>query len=294
MAWHRESGFALETERCRFIMKTVAVVVLNWNGWRDTVACIQSLKQLNYLNFRIWVVDNASSDESVERIREAFPDLDILQSGANLGFGGGCNVGIRRALDVGAEYIWLINSDTRVAPDALLQMVEQAEACPRAGAVGSVIYEMDEPDRVQVWGGGLVNLWLGQSHHRLVPGSVDFVSGASVLLRAEAVRDVGLFDDQMFFMYWEDTDLGFRLRKAGWQLDVASQAKVWHKQSASLGLESPLLVEYGTCSAVRFLRRHAPVPWVSIPLMGLLRIGKRLLRGDWIRLRAFCRGWVKA
>lgn len=275
-------------------MKSVAVVVLNWNGWRDTVACIQSLKQLDYPDFRIWAVDNASSDDSIERMREAFPDLDILESGANLGFGGGCNVGMRRALDAGADYIWLINSDTRVAPDALSRMVEQAEAFPRAGAVGSVIYEMDAVDRVQVWGGGLVNLWLGQSHHRMTPGSVDFVSGASMLLRSEALLDVGFFDDQTFFMYWEDTDLGFRLRKAGWQLAVAARAKVWHKQSASLGMESPLLVEYGTCSAVRFLRRHARMPWVSVALMSLLRVGKRLLRGDWTRLHAFFRGWSKA
>jgi GT2 family glycosyltransferase len=275
-------------------MKSVAVVVLNWNGWQDTVACIHSLTQLNYPDFRIWVVDNASSDDSVQRIRDAFPDLDVLQSGANLGFGGGCNVGIRKALEQGADYIWLINSDTRVAPDALSQLVELADISPRIGAVGSVIYEMDEPEKIQLWGGGVVNLWLGRSHHRQQPGALDFVSGASMLLRATAVSDVGMFDEQTFFMYWEDTDLGFRLRQAGWQLSVSEQSRVWHKQSASLGLESPLLVEYGTRSAVRFLRRHALMPWLSIALMCALRIGKRLLRGDWIRLRAFLRGWATA
>ena len=103
-----------------------------------------------------------------------------------------------------------------------------------------------------------------------------------------------MFDAQTFFMYWEDTDLGFRLRKRGWQLAVSEHSRVWHKQSASLGLESPLLVEYGTSSAVRFLRRHAPWPLVSVTLMLSLRLGKRLLRGDWLRLRALLRGWAKA
>ncbi len=275
-------------------MKSVAVVVLNWNGWRDTVQCIQSLKQMDYPDCSILLVDNASTDDSVQQIRKAFNDLDVLQSGDNLGFGGGCNVGICKALALGVDYIWLINSDTRVAPDALSSLVAVAEASSQVGAVGSVIYEMHDPDRVQVWGGGLVNVWLGRSQHRLTAGPVDFVSGASMLLRADAVREVGMFDAQTFFMYWEDTDLGCRLRKRGWQLAVSEHSRIWHKQSASLGLESPLLVEYGTCSAVRFLRRHAPWPLFSVTLMLSLRLGKRLLRGDWLRLRALLRGWAKA
>lgn len=89
MALYREVGFALEAERyCRF-MKAVAVVVLNWNGWRDMIACIHSLKKIDYPDYRIFVVDNASSDDSVARIEASFPELDVLQSGANLGFGGG-------------------------------------------------------------------------------------------------------------------------------------------------------------------------------------------------------------
>ena len=114
-------------------MKSVAVVVLNWNGWRDSVQCIQSLKQMDYPDCRIVLVDNASSDDSVLQIRKAFNDLDVLQSGANLGFGGGCNVGIRKALALGVDYIWLINSDTRVAPDALSCLVEVAEASSQVG-----------------------------------------------------------------------------------------------------------------------------------------------------------------
>lgn len=270
------------------------MVVLNWNGWRDTSACLASLQQLTYPDFRILVVDNGSTDDSVTRLRQGFPGLALLQSGTNLGFGGGCNVGIREALRTGADYVWLINSDARVAPDALSHLVELAQARTDVGAVGSVIFDMQDPGQVQAWGGGLVNLWLGQSHHRLTPGPVDFVSGASLLLRATALQDVAGFDERRFFMYWEDTDLGFRLRKAGWSLAVAPKSHVWHHQSASLGKESALLVEYNTRSAMRFLRLHAPVAWFSCAVMLMLRSGRALWRRDFGRLQALWRGALSA
>jgi GT2 family glycosyltransferase len=272
----------------------VAIVVLNWNGWRDTLSCIASLRALNYTDFCIVLVDNDSSDGSVEQFQRALPTIPVLQTGANLGFGGGCNVGIKHALAQGAEYIWLINSDATVEPGALGELLSVAEKTPALGAVGSVLFDSGVASRVQLWGGGCVNLWLGRSNHRLVPGRIDFVSGASLLLRRAALEQVGLFDSKQFFMYWEDTDLGFRLRKAGWQLGVAVGSKVWHKQSASLGLGNPLLDEYATRSCVRFLRRHAPVPLVSVCLTMIRMVVKRILVGRPDRLRAVLRGYRSA
>ena len=95
-------------------MKSVYVVVLNWNGWKDTLACVASLGLLEYDDFHVLIVDNGSTDESVEQIRLAMPTTEILETGANRGFGGGCNVGIRKALSRGADYIWLVNSDATV------------------------------------------------------------------------------------------------------------------------------------------------------------------------------------
>lgn len=272
-------------------MKRVAIVVLNWNGWQDTVACVASLQALTYGNFEILVVDNASTDDSVAEIRSAFPDVTLLQSGANLGFGGGCNVGIRHALALGADYVWLINSDATVDPAALTALVHVADTDPALGSVGSVLYEADKPDQVQLWGGGRVNLWLGRSNHCVVAGPISFISGASLLLRRAALEQVGLFDEALFFMYWEDTDLGFRLARAGWQLAVAEDSKVWHKQSASLGLGNPLLDEYATRSCVRFLRRHAPVPSLSIALVLVRMVVKRIMIGRPDRLMAVLRGY---
>ena len=275
-------------------MTRVAVVVLNWNGWKDTISCLESLRRLDYPDFYLIVVDNASSDDSVARIRLAMPDVELLQTGANLGFGGGCNAGIRHALWKGADYVWLVNSDAVADPGALSAMVRVADENQALGSVGSVLYERDQPGKIQLWGGASVNLWTGQSRHQLVSGSPDFISGASLLLRRTALEEVGLFDQQTFFMYWEDTDIHFRLRKAGWRLAVAGDSKLWHRQSASLGKQSPLLDEYFVRSGVRFLKRHAPFPFIPISLMLARMLLKRVLQGQFRRTQAVLRGFLAA
>lgn len=274
--------------------KRVEVVVLNWNGWRDTLACIASLQKLDYPNFGLIVVDNGSTDGSQDAIEARFPAINVLQTGANLGFGGGCNAGIRRALEQGADYVWLINSDTTVDADALTELVRVADEQAEVGAVGSVLYEADQPEQIQLWGGGKVRLWAGFSRHQTCSAQLDFVSGASMLLRRKALEQVGLFDDQTFFMYWEDSDLGFRLRRAGWQLAVAEKSCVWHKLSASLGKGSRQLDVYFTQSGVRFLRRYAPVASVSVFFMVTRMLLKRLLIGDFGRVRAVYQGFRDA
>lgn len=276
------------------MMKRVDVVVLNWNGWQDTIACLASLQQQDYPGFNLLVVDNASTDGSVDQIKLAMPSVELLQTGANLGFGGGCNVGMRHAFSRGADYVWLINSDATADPHALSALVRVAEKTPALGAVGSVLYEADQQDRIQLWGGGRVQLWSGQSTHRRLPGRLDFISGASVLLRREAMAEVGFFDESTFFMYWEDTDLGFRLRQAGWQLAVAEDSRAWHKQSASVGKRSPLLDRYFTRSGVRFLRRYAPIPFISISLLLGRMLVKRAIMGQSARVRAVVTGFLEA
>lgn len=260
--------------------RKVAIVVLNWNGGDDTIACLDSLAGLDYPEIAVIVVDNGSADDSVARIRAAKPQVRMIETGENLGFGGGCNVGMRAAIADGADYVWLINNDATVATDALTELVHVAEKDERIGAVGSVIFDQGQRDRVQLWGGGKVNLWTGASRHRRTPGRVDFISGASALIRSRALKEVGFFDDASFFMYWEDTDLGFRLRKGGWKLAVAEKSRVWHEESSSLGRGSPKLIEYFTRSAVAFLRKHAALPVVPIAVNLVGRTAKLVLSGD--------------
>ena len=268
-------------------MKAVGIVLLNWNGWRDTVECLASLGKLDYRNFRVVVVDNGSSDHSVPQIRDLFPAVTVIEMKKNLGFAGGCNVGIRHVLENGAAYVWLLNNDTTVDAGALRAMVEMAEADPKLGGVGSAIYSTAEVDRLVAWGGGHINFWLGRSRHFLcsVPNNkIDFLTGASLLLRRAAIESVGLLDEG-FFMYWEDGDYCFRLRRAGWTLGVAGASLVWHKEQGSVGKKSSLLDSHFNRSATRFFARHSPMPVFSIWSGITLRIAKRVASGDWERAR---------
>jgi GT2 family glycosyltransferase len=238
------------------VVPRVLVIVLNWNGCDDTLSCLSSLEKLDYPNHEVVVVDNGSTDDSEVRIREAYPDIVLLQTGRNLGFAGGNNVGIRYALGQGADYIWLLNNDTVVAPDALRTMVDVAMGDSDVGAVGSELYYMNEQDKIQAYGGGWVSLWSGRSRHytaRVPPDELRYITGASLLLGHDILDQVGLLDER-FFMYWEDADYAFRIREAGWKLAVAPECRVWHKESASLSKRSPTLDFYFNASAARFFK----------------------------------------
>jgi GT2 family glycosyltransferase len=264
----------------------VHVIVLNWNGWSDTAMCLSSLQRLNYENVKITVIDNGSTDDSAMRVLDAFPGVDVVETGENLGFAGGCNAGIRRVQ--GADFIWLLNNDTKVHPDALRALVNTAQADPRIGAVGSAIYFLNEPQRLQVWGGGYVNFWLGRSGHFLKPvpdRRIQFLTGASLLLSRAALEAVGVLDED-FFMYWEDADLCFRLRRAGWLLAVAEQSKVWHKGATFVGEGSVNSYRYFNTSASHFFKKHSPAPIFSFWTGFGLRLTKRLLAGDWEKTKA--------
>ncbi|MGA8940213.1 MAG: glycosyltransferase family 2 protein [Acidobacteriaceae bacterium] len=263
-------------------MPSVVVIVLNWNGWKDTVACLEALANIEYANMSAVVVDNGSSDESVARIREAFPQVKLIETGSNLGFAGGVNAGIRDAFSGQSDYVWLLNNDAAPLPAALAALVCKAQSDPRFAEVGSVLIYADRPDVVQAWGGGQVNRWMGRATHatrRHDDGWFDYMTAASVLLRRQSLEEVGLFDES-FFLYWEDTDLSIRLRLKNWKLGVAADAFVLHRENGSTGRNRHMVDRFSTTSGIRFLRKHSPVPWLSIPIFLTLRIAKRLLRGS--------------
>lgn len=271
----------------------VHIILLNWCGAEDTIQCLDSLMTLNPHPTKIWVVDNGSPDESVARIRQAYPNIPIIETGRNLGFSGGVNVGLRQALRDHPDYIWLLNNDTVVDSSALGAMLAIAEMQPETGGVGSVLYSMDDREQVQAWGGGWVDFWTGRSHHfhESVPAErLDYLTAASILIRREAIEDIGLFDERTFFMYWEDTDFCFRLRKHGWQLAVAQDAVVYHREGASTGKGSSIRDYYVMQSATRFFRRYAPVPMWSITICTLGRAVKRMVQRNPSSIGALLRG----
>jgi GT2 family glycosyltransferase len=270
----------------------VACIVLNWNGWRDTLACVDSLLQLAHEGLDVIVVDNGSTDESVQRIRAAYPHIPLLETQANLGFGGGTNVGLRHALAGNYEYAWLVNNDAQPQQGALAAMLAKARSNPRLGAIGSRLLYTHDRLQVQAWGGGRINRWIGRPVHATGPQDdawFDYITCASALFPRRALEEVGLFDES-FFLYWEDADLCVRLREHGWQLGVASDSIVLHKENASTGGNRGAVDRYSTTSGIRFLTKHARAPWISVPLFILLRIGKRLVSGQLGRLRSVLAG----
>ncbi len=239
------------------------------------------------------MVDNGSTDDSASRICERFPWAEVVFTGKNLGFPCGCNVGIRRGLEEGGDYVWLLNNDATADPGALDALVDKAEGDHRIGAVGSAVYCMEEPTQLQAWGGGYVNFWLGRSRHFLKPVAdekVQYLIGASLLIPRRVLETVGLLDEGIF-LYWDDPEYCWRLRSAGWKLAVAGQSKIWHKGMTAWGRKSPRADTFFNASAARFFSRYSPTPSLSLLVGTSLRIAKRLIAGDWGRARAV---WIGA
>jgi GT2 family glycosyltransferase len=151
----------------------------------------------------------------------------------------------------------------------------------KLGAVGSCIYYMDEPSRVQIWGGLKVNMLLGIPQIITDPSKasqVEYLVGASILLRRKVLEDIGLLDDK-YFMYWDDADLGYRMRGLGWQIAIATESKIWHKWSTASDKKKKAKVDLlNSRAGVRFLTRYSPYPWLSIILGLSLRVFYRLLQ----------------
>lgn len=244
---------------------TVCIVILNWNGYQDTVACVESCLQSNYPAYSIIIVDNGSRDNSEKLFRQRFPDIEILQTGSNLGFAGGNNVGIRHALASGADYVWLLNNDTIIAPDALTELVKLAESSPRIGMVGSKILFHEQPSKIW-FAGGFLTVGGGDVIHRGfgdedtgqydVPCRVDFITGCSMLVKADLIAEVGPMRED-YFLYWEDVDWSRSAVEKGWDIYYAPAAKVWHKVSASAVNRSTSQWYYFTRNACLFIERHA-------------------------------------
>jgi len=270
----------------------VSCIVLNWNGWRNTVECLDALRQCSYPFLTTIVVDNGSTDKSVTKIRDAHPDVVLLESPVNLGFAGGNNVGIRHALAQGAQYVWLLNNDTTPAPDALSALLSKAQTDPKIGAVASVCYYAAAPSTVQAWAGSRVNLWIGYSRLTTAPHSDDWfhtLNGTSLLVARAALEHVGLLDEG-FFLYWEDTEFCLRLRKNGWRIASAPASRVLHKVNASTGGNGVILDRYETASGLRILQLHSPAPKLASIIFLLVRFTRRLMRFRFARCKSVYRG----
>jgi GT2 family glycosyltransferase len=246
----------------------VVVVILNYNGWRDTAACVSSCQKLTYTNFRILVLDNGSTDGSETLLRERYPEMEIIQTGKNLGFAGGNNAGIRQVLEQKADFVWLLNNDTIVEPQCLALMVRAAGTDDRVGMVGSKIYYHHAPKTLWFAGGeidlgkGGLTRHIGQderdvgSYNKL--GETGYITGCSILASREMIEEVGLLEEE-YFLYFEDVDWSLRARRKGWKLLYQPEAKLWHKEGAQTDkIYTERFIYYFLRNRFFCVRRFAP------------------------------------
>lgn len=224
----------------------VSVIVLNWNGIKVLEECLRSLEKQIYTPVEIIVVDNGSTDQSVEILEERFQDrIKLIKNPTNLGFAGGNNVGLRLTR---GKYIALLNNDATADPRWLEEMVKVAEADREVGMCASKIYSYDEPGVLDSAGGLLIyrdGLSRGRGRLERDEGQYDALSevllpsGCACLYRSAMLDEIGLFDED-FFAYSDDTDLGLRGRSAGWRCMYVPKAVAFHRYSLSAGRYSPL------------------------------------------------------
>lgn len=245
----------------------ILLVILNWNGWKDTLACLDSLAALKHPNFNVAVIDNGSTDDSLARLRSysaPYP-LTLIETGCNLGYAGGNNVGIKHGLDKNFDYILLLNNDTTVAPDFLEPLVEAMEAAPEAAASQPKLYYLHEPEVLWCTGASFdkTNLDFVFENHKVRDDhhsfehvtEVQICVGAALMLRASTIREIGPLDPDLFLMH-EESDWCFRARELGYICLFVPRSRVWHKVSASLGVASPLMVYFGSRNLLRWAKRH--------------------------------------
>jgi hypothetical protein len=266
--------------------RLAAIVIVNWNGYPDTRQCLESLKEVAYEKYFVIIVDNASSDLSEAKLRQEFPEHTILQSGANLGFAGGANVGIRHALGNGADYVLLLNNDTQVDSQLLTRLVQTIERREDIGLAGPMVKYMSQPDKVWAYGGafnantGSALHFLNESEHQrfvMQPPWYLYVPACVLLIKRTCIEGVGLFSERYFHLA-EDLDYCIRAQQKGWSIALDPGVTVLHKGSASLARFSPLYNYYeqrNRLFVIQQYRTKRKTLWLN--LRDGFMIGARLL-----------------
>lgn len=284
----------------------VCIIILNWNGFDDTVECLESLKETTYPNYEVIVVDNASTGDDVKILQEKFGDyIHIIRNDSNYGFAKGNNIGIRYALQRNAAYVLLLNNDTIVDAQFLHELVSVAEADMSLGILCPMIYWYDQPDSVWFGGGFKVRLYRGTCTESRKEGSdqplirSEVATGAAMLIRRETIEKIGLLPEYYFFGV-EDIDYSLGALKAGFGIAVATKSKVWHKGSRASTV-ARVGFHYRGWQIMR--RKYLSMPAYIIStfsaltwaiVMSIIPFFRYLYHGDFRELRNFFRKIVSA
>ncbi|MCS5490997.1 glycosyltransferase family 2 protein [Algoriphagus limi] len=287
---------------------SVAIILVNWNGISFTRACLQSLQSLDYPNHEIFVVDNGSENPEGAQLKEEFPHIHLLETGKNLGFSGGNNVGIRKGLELGFSHILLLNNDTEVEADFLGKMMHQFSQNPKLGVLQPLICFLHEKQKI--WSaGGKWQKTLGRAitlgdrqniqDYLIKTEQLDWATGCCMLVKREAILETGLLNEQ-YFAYFEDVEWSLRIREKGFEIGLVADAKIYHEAGASSkkkheeGVLSPQVFYYHVRNQFFLLRSNNSLQ----TLLGFIYHFGRftlwliyfLLRGRFKKLKAVAKG----
>lgn len=220
---------------------SVAIILVNWNGYAFTADCLRSLRRVKSPEFKVILVDNASQNQEGSRLKNGFPEIDLIENSTNLGFTGGNNVGIRKALDEEYTHVMLLNNDTVVEPDFLGQMLRKFQNNPELGVVQPLIFFLH--DRKQIWsaGGKWKPAWcrsitLGDrkynEQYQAKDRNLDWATGCCMLITRTALLKAGLLNER-YFAYFEDVEWSLRFKEKGFDIELAAEAILYHEAGAS-------------------------------------------------------------
>ncbi len=261
-------------------LPSVGIVIINWNSFSHTNACLKSLRKVTYSNFRPFVVDNGSNDGSELQLSQHHGDFaNFIFNEKNLGFTGGNNVGIKEVLHQGFDYVMLLNNDTEVEPDFLTHLVDNIEGDSKIGAIQPKFYFLNNKARLWNAGGSFwpilgVTKTIGYNHldHPKFNQSkeIGWITGCGFLVATKVVKEVGMLNDS-FFIYYEDVDWSFRIKDAGYILAYEPKSVVYHeagmanksKVKGKEGFVNPFVHYLRARNQVWLLRKYTP--WYFIP-----------------------------
>ncbi|MFZ0034392.1 MAG: glycosyltransferase family 2 protein [Sedimentisphaerales bacterium] len=218
----------------------VGIVIVNWNNAADTNECLQSLAKASYSNYKIIIIDNGSENKQEARIKIQDPCIVLITNPDNVGFAVACNQGIEKLLELGADYVLLLNNDTTVAPDFLEHLIEYAAKNTNTVVSPKILYAgtpiiQNLGGRMFPLAGGTIHIGNGKpSENFKKPLSPDLLSGCAMLIPKNIIKKVGLMNP-IYFAYYEDTDWCTRAKSAGYKLVVVPASVIWHKHSSSRG-----------------------------------------------------------
>lgn len=274
-------------------------IILTYNHIDDTIECLESLQEMETdgIVFDTLVVDNASSDGTPTIVRERFPEVQVIETGRNLGVPWGFNVGFSHALRANADYILMLNNDTIVAPDILTHLVKAGEVDPLSGILMPKVLYYDEPDRIWAAGGryrafppAIIILGQDKPEDQFVePLFLEYALSCGLLIHRRAFEKAGLLDPGYFFQY-DDWDFSQRVRTHGLHIQLVPEARMWHKVSRSTRQHKELFWKVWGESSARYYRRHGRPSWLSVPIHVGYLMARELVKGNGRMLKHFWAG----